>query len=105
MSGSPHRGRDQHRYWLVTQESNLFPWVDTHRECRACTGEFAAWRETRENEARKFIDMMQLSGFETHYPFELSDGMQKPASIIRTSIYDPDIILMDEPFGPLDAQC
>ena len=47
---------------------------------------------------------MQLTGFETHYPFELSGGMQKRCSIIRTLIYDPDIILMDEPFGPLDAQ-
>jgi len=45
-----------------------------------------------------------LKGFEHHYPHELSGGMRKRASIIRTLIYDPDVILMDEPFGPLDAQ-
>jgi len=53
---------------------------------------------------QQFIDTMHLTGFEEHYPFELSGGMQKRGSIIRTLIYDPDIILMDEPFGPLDAQ-
>src|SRR5437868_15060509 len=47
---------------------------------------------------------MQLTGFESHYPFELSGGMQKRCSIIRTLIYEPDIISMDELFGPLDAQ-
>jgi NitT/TauT family transport system ATP-binding protein len=45
-----------------------------------------------------------LTGFENAYPHELSGGMQKRGSIIRTLIYDPDVILMDEPFGPLDAQ-
>ena len=48
--------------------------------------------------------MVGLFGFENSYPSELSGGMQKRGSIIRTLIYDPDVILMDEPFGPLDAQ-
>ena len=61
-------------------------------------------KQQRAQVGQKFIDTMQLSGFENHYPFELSGGMQKRGSIIRTLIYEPDIILMDEPFGPLDAQ-
>lgn len=48
--------------------------------------------------------MVGLTGFDHHYPHELSGGMRKRVSLIRTLIYDPDIILMDEPFGPLDAQ-
>ena len=48
--------------------------------------------------------MVGLLGFENAYPNELSGGMQKRGSIIRTLIYDPGVILMDEPFGPLDAQ-
>ena len=54
--------------------------------------------------ARDFIERVGLSGFEEHYPHELSGGMRQRANIIRTLIYDPELILMDEPFGPLDAQ-
>ena len=50
------------------------------------------------------IERVGLHGFEDHYPHELSGGMRQRANIIRTLIYDPELILMDEPFGPLDAQ-
>ena len=48
--------------------------------------------------------MVGLTGFGGHYPYQLSGGMQKRGSIVRTMVYEPDVILMDEPFGPLDAQ-
>jgi NitT/TauT family transport system ATP-binding protein len=54
--------------------------------------------------AEMLIRAVGLAGFQNHYPHELSGGMRKRASLIRTLVYDPPVILMDEPFGALDAQ-
>jgi NitT/TauT family transport system ATP-binding protein len=88
----------------VTQDDNLLPWrtlqanVELALELR---GVPAARRAER---SRELIARVGLAGFERHYPAELSGGMRKRASIIRTLIYEAPVILMDEPFGPLDAQ-
>ena len=88
----------------VTQKDNLLPWrtlienVEIALEIRGVNG------TTRRNAARDYIERVGLAGFEEHYPHELSGGMRQRANIIRTLIYDPELILMDEPFGPLDAQ-
>lgn len=89
---------------FVTQDSNLFPWLTLLENVELALKIRGVTKARRAEVAQKFIDTMQLTGFETCYPFELSGGMQKRGSIIRTLIYDPDVILMDEPFGPLDAQ-
>ena len=52
---------------------------------------------------KELIDSVQLSGFENHFPRELSVGMQQRASIVRALSFDPKVLLMDEPFGALDA--
>jgi len=89
---------------FVTQDSNLFPWLTLIENVELGLKIHGTPAAQRRAEAKRFIETMDLNGFENHYPYELSGGMQKRGSIIRTLIYDPDIILMDEPFGPLDAQ-
>jgi len=89
---------------FVTQDSNLFPWKTLRQNVEFPLKVRGYPRGERRRRVQDYIDMVGLSGFEDHYPHQLSGGMQKRASIIRTIIYEPDIVLMDEPFGPLDAQ-
>ena len=88
----------------ITQDDNLLPWR-TLRENVEVALEFRGVRASQRHEqAATYIAKVGLRGFENHYPHELSGGMRKRAALVRTLIYEPDIILMDEPFGPLDAQ-
>ena len=88
----------------VTQQDNLFPWR-TLRENVAFPLEVQRVPpEERRRRADAMIAKVGLGNFEEHYPYELSGGMRQRANIIRTLIYEPQLILMDEPFGPLDAQ-
>lgn len=91
------------RVGYVTQEANLLPWM-TVRENLHLPLSIRKWpKSEREGRVEHWIDTVGLRGFEEHYPHELSGGMQKRCSIARTLVYDPDVILMDEPFGALDA--
>jgi NitT/TauT family transport system ATP-binding protein len=96
--------RVDRRIGYITQSDNLLPWR-TLRDNVAfpleISGMGAAERYRR---AGEWIDRVGLKGFETAYPHELSGGMRQRGNIIRTLVYEPEVILMDEPFGPLDAQ-
>jgi NitT/TauT family transport system ATP-binding protein len=88
----------------VTQEDNLLPWRTTMQNVLfPLLVQRRLDSETRAR-AQSLIRAAGLSGFESYYPHELSGGMRKRASLIRTLVYDPPVILMDEPFGALDAQ-
>jgi NitT/TauT family transport system ATP-binding protein len=88
----------------VTQKDNLLPWRTLIENVEIALEIRGLEKSQRRQRAGDLIVQVGLSGFEDHYPHELSGGMRQRANIIRTLIYDPELILMDEPFGPLDAQ-
>ena len=88
----------------VTQKDNLLPWRTLIANVEIALEIRGADKRARRAQAQQLIGRVGLGGFEDHYPHELSGGMRQRANIIRTLIYDPELILMDEPFGPLDAQ-
>ena len=92
------------RIGYVTQDDHLLPWRTTLQNVLfplTVQGRLNAETRTR---AEMLIRTVGLGGFENHYPHELSGGMRKRAALIRTLVYNPPVILMDEPFGALDAQ-
>jgi ABC-type nitrate/sulfonate/bicarbonate transport system ATPase subunit len=89
---------------FVPQQAQLFPWKTLSQNVELpllLRGVAAAERRERVANA---LASVGLSGFEDYFPSQLSGGMQKRGSIARTLVYRPDVILMDEPFGALDAQ-
>lgn len=88
----------------ITQDSNLYPWMTVRQNVEFPLELRGLGPAERRDRSEPYILMAGLQGFEDHYPYQLSGGMQKRASIIRTMVYDPEVILMDEPFGALDAQ-
>ena len=88
----------------VTQADNLYPWRTLRENVEFPLEVRGVPRDERRRRATAFTERVGLGGFEDHYPYELSGGMRQRANIIRTLVYDPEVILMDEPFGPLDAQ-
>ena len=88
----------------VPQESKLFPWLTVEENVGFGLNPKRYPRTERERQVSYFIKLAGLAGFEKYYPSQLSGGMSKRASIVRALAYEPPVILMDEPFGPLDAQ-
>jgi NitT/TauT family transport system ATP-binding protein len=92
------------RVGYMAQKDNLLPWRDAESNVAvALEMNGIRGRERRETVA-KYIELVGLEGFEKHYPSQLSGGMRKRVSLARALAYDPDTLLMDEPFGALDAQ-
>lgn len=88
----------------VTQDETLLPWRTMIDNVAFGLELKGMPRKQREEKAAEYIERVHLTGFERHYPHQLSGGMRKRAALIRTLILEPDVILMDEPFGALDAQ-
>jgi NitT/TauT family transport system ATP-binding protein len=87
----------------LTQSDTLLPWRDVRHNVELPLEIRGIARNERRNNAQKLIDAVGLTGFERHYPRELSGGMRRRASLARLLINQPDTLLLDEPFGALDA--
>jgi NitT/TauT family transport system ATP-binding protein len=88
----------------VTQNDTLLPWRTVRQNIAIPLEIRHSAKNDRKDRVDRIIEKVGLNGFEDHYPSELSGGMRKRVILARTLIYEPETILMDEPFGALDAQ-
>lgn len=91
---------------MIFQESRLFPWLKIADNIAFGIGKENRKRLSKKAQAelvQKYLELVNLVGFENAYPHQLSGGMQQRISIARALIENPDILLLDEPFGALDA--
>ncbi len=89
---------------VVFQHFALFPWKTVRGNVEYGLVEKGIRRKERAEIAQRYIDMVKLTGFENAFPSRLSGGMQQRVGLARMLACDPDTLLMDEPFGALDAQ-
>jgi NitT/TauT family transport system ATP-binding protein len=88
---------------MVFQEAHLFPWLSIEENIALPLELKGVPKSTRMERARALAKLVGIEGFEKRWPRELSGGMRQRAAIARALSYDPRILLMDEPFGALDA--
>ena len=88
---------------VVFQDANLFPWFSTESNIALPLKFRGMDKEQRIHRARELCKLVGIAGFEKAWPRQLSGGMKQRAAIARSLSYDPHILLMDEPFGALDA--
>lgn len=88
---------------IVFQEANLFPWYSVEENIALPLRVKGHGKSDRLRRARELASLVGIAGFEKRWPRELSGGMRQRAAIARALSYDPAVLLMDEPFGALDA--
>lgn len=99
---TPRQAREKRAYGYVFQAPALYPWRTIEKNV-ALPLEIMGYSAAEQAERiKRTMDLVNLSGFEKKYPWQLSGGMQQRASIARALAFDADLLLMDEPFGALD---
>jgi NitT/TauT family transport system ATP-binding protein len=103
VNGKPARkARIDRDYGIVFQDAVLYDWRTVAKNI-ALPLEMLGWdRKRRAERVREMLELVELTGFEGHHPWQLSGGMQQRVSIARALSFDPALLLMDEPFGALD---
>ena len=103
IDGRPIAAPDRSR-GMVFQQPLLFPWLNVIDNITFGPRMAGAPPDQYAKQAERYVQLMGLTGFEKHYPYELSGGMQQRVALARAWISEPELFLMDEPFGALDAQ-
>ena len=97
-----HQARIGRDYGIVFQDAVLFDWRTVAKNI-SLPLEMMGWnRRRRAERVQELLELVELVGFGDHHPWQLSGGMQQRVSIARALSFDPDLLLMDEPFGALD---
>jgi NitT/TauT family transport system ATP-binding protein len=99
---TPEQARLNRQYGYVFQAPALYPWRTIEKNVMLPLEVFGMSRAEQQARARKYLALVNLAGFEQKFPWQLSGGMQQRASIARALSFDPQLLLMDEPFGALD---
>ncbi|MBX9451094.1 MAG: ABC transporter ATP-binding protein [Mesorhizobium sp.] len=99
---SPEEARRQRAYGYVFQAAGLFPWRTIERNVALPLEIMGYSKAEVAQRIARTLDLVNLTGFEKKFPWQLSGGMQQRASIARALAFDADLLLMDEPFGALD---
>ncbi|WP_422369644.1 ABC transporter ATP-binding protein [Pelagibius sp.] len=99
---SPEEARRDRAYGYVFQAPALYPWRTVERNVMLPLEIMGMSSAERQERAARYLDLVNLGGFEKKFPWQLSGGMQQRVSIARALSFEPELLLMDEPFGALD---
>jgi NitT/TauT family transport system ATP-binding protein len=99
---SPQQARLNREYGFIFQNATLYEWRTVIKNVQLPLEVMNYSRRERDDRAREMLRLVELSDFENHYPWQLSGGMQQRVSIARALAFEPNLLLMDEPFGALD---
>lgn len=98
----PHQARLDRDYGMVFQAATLYDWRTVSKNVQLPLEIMGYSAEERKTRAQRMLELVELSKFGNHYPYQLSGGMQQRVAIARALAFEPSLLLMDEPFGALD---